>query len=271
MLISSSHESNSDPSPADPIDGGPIAWQMGAVKAITTGQLTTLRYGTESAELLVTNGRLAAGAHYAEASAHARQSLARAGAILRLRARGRFFAHASAVVDTFGSACVFVGESGSGKSTLAFALVRLGWKLLGDDGVVLEPKEDQTIVHGWRSPLLVSADLDRFFPEMSSQRSRVIFGDERKRIPVTAESARRASLAKLIFVEQGSSGSFRPCSQAVALTLLMRQSPWVLLGDTISASHFNALRRVVSTTPAFLFRHGPAELERIGELFESAA
>lgn len=255
----------------NPRDAVAATWRFGDVEAVTRGEVTTLRHGVENAELLVTNGRLSAGARYSSASPEARQSLARAGAILRLRMHGRFHVHASAVVDQKGMACVFVGESGSGKSTLAFALARLGWRLLGDDGVVLEPTKGGTIVHGWRAPLLVSADLDRFFPEVSDHRSRVLAGDQRMRIPLAVEPARRATLGKLIFVEQSSIGSFRPCGQAVALTLLMRQSPWVLLGDAASASHFNALRHVVRATPAFLFCHGPAELGRIGELFEPAA
>lgn len=246
-------------------------WRLGDVEGATSGERTRLRHVVENAELVVENGRLAAGKGYAEASLEARHSLARTGAILRLRHRGRFYVHASAVVDVAGRACVFVGESGSGKSTLAFALVRRGWRLLGDDGVILEPVRNTTIVHGWRAPLLVSADLESHFPEMRSQASNAIRGDLRRRVPFCAESLGHATLGKLVFVMQSPVGFLRPCSQTVALPLLMRQSPWVLLGDATSALHFNALHRVVSTNQTFEFGHGPAELQRMTELFESAA
>jgi hypothetical protein len=74
----------------------------------------------EPAELLLRNGRLVRGPGYETASRTARRSLARVGAILRLRARGRYLVHAAAVVDPAGGAWLLAGDSGSGKSTLAW-------------------------------------------------------------------------------------------------------------------------------------------------------
>ena len=53
--------------------------------------------------------------------------------------------HASAVVDTRGTATLFVGPSGAGKTTTARALVRAneGWRLLAEDKVVLRPEPVQ--------------------------------------------------------------------------------------------------------------------------------
>lgn len=246
-------------------------WRANGVEGATSRAETTLRHLEENAELHVSGGRLTRGRGYERASPDARQSLARVGAILRLRQHNRFFVHASGVVNEEGSALIFVGESGSGKSTLAFALARRGWKLLGDDGVVLEPLGDGVLVHSWRSPLLVSASLSSFFPEMLGQESNAIEGDDRHRVPMLPRLACHARLGSIVFVSQGSPGSLSRCGEAIALTSLIRQSPWVLLGDAESASHFNALRSIASLIPSLVFVHGPAELRRIGEYFESAA
>lgn len=228
---------------------------------------TLLRDLSQGAELFVESGRLAPGVGYDGARKSTRQSLARTGAILRLRQHNRYYVHASGVVSPNNRAVLFVGESGSGKSTLAFALARLGWSLLGDDGVVLEPLPDRTIAHGWRSPLLVSASLREFFPELIHRDGDVLSGDSRRRVPVHMDVSAHAHLAVLVFVQQGRPGSLRACGQSEALMRLIRQSPWVLLGDRFSSGHFAALRRIIATTRLLSFRHGPDELMRVEELF----
>jgi hypothetical protein len=208
---------------------------------------------------------------YDAASRGARRSLARVGAILRLRQHNRYYVHASGVVNGKGSAFIFVGESGSGKSTLAFALARQGWSMLGDDGVVLEPLEDTTLVHGWRSQSLISASLSSAFPELRDRRSEAMAGDERERIPLDVPHVNHARLGAMIFIRQGSKGSLRRCGQSDALTALIRQSPWVLLGDASSGVHFEALGRIAGSVPSFEFVHGHTELLNIGDFFDPAA
>jgi hypothetical protein len=252
-----------------PSESNEIRWRVDGVEGVSMGDdLTLLRDLEHGVELSVASGRLRRGIGYQSARQDTRQSLARTGAILRLRQRNRFYVHASGVADPSGRAFVFVGESGSGKSTIAFALARRGWTLLGDDGVVLEPLEDCTIVHGWRAPLLVSASLHRFFPELHGSAGRAMAGDARGRVPCEAEATTRAPLAALVFVKQGPVGSLGACSDYEALMLLVRQSPWVLLGDRHTPQHFSALQRIVSGTRVLSFCHGPDELMRIGDLFE---
>lgn len=246
-------------------------WRANGVEGVTSDSVSTLRHLGESAELHVNGGRLTRGAGYATASRGARQSLARVGAILRLRQHNRYYVHASGVVNRKGSAFIFVGESGSGKSTLAFALARAGWSMLGDDGVVLEPLDDTTLVHGWRSHSMISASLSTAFPELRGRESEAMAGDERERIPLDIPHVGHARLGALVFIRQGANGSLRRCGQSDALTALIRQSPWVLLGDASSREHFEALGRIAGSVPSFQFVHGHNELLRIGDFFDPAA
>jgi hypothetical protein len=246
-------------------------WHANGVEGSTSHRGTTLRHLQENAELHVNDGRLTRGSGYFSASRDARQALARMGAVLRLRRHNRFYVHASGVVNDRGMALIFVGASGTGKSTLAFALARRGWKMLGDDGVVLEPLPDSVVAHGWSSPSMVSTSLAPFFPEISGSAAAARSGDGRKRVPMSVARASHATLATIVFVSLGAIGSLRPCGQAHALTLLIGQSPWVLLGDPESASHFRALETIAGRTPAYELVHGPAELSRIGDLFDFIA
>jgi hypothetical protein len=246
-------------------------WRSNGVEGVTSESVSTLRHLGENAELHVTGGRLSRGPGYASASKNARQSLARVGAILRLRQHNRYYVHASGVVNRKGSAFIFVGESGSGKSTLAFALARQGWSMLGDDGVVLEPLDDTILVHGWRSHSLISAALSSTFPELCGRESEAMAGDERGRIPLAIPHIGHATLGAIVFIRQGVNGSLQRCGQSDALTSLIRQSPWVLLGDASSAVHFEALGRIAGSVPSFEFVHGHDELLRIGDFFDPAA
>jgi hypothetical protein len=246
-------------------------WRANGVEGVESVVGTTLRHMEENAELHVEGGRLSRGVGYAAAPRHVRHALARMGAVLRLRRHNRFYVHASGVVNPDGKAMIFVGESGSGKSTLAYALTRQGWTLLGDDGIVLEPLADSVLVHGWRAPSMVSTTLAPYFPEMMGREDEAIAGDERNRVPVRLATKGRATLGGMTFVSQGGSGSFRRCGQAHAMTVLIRQSPWVLLGDSESDAHFRALQCIVGIVPTYELVHGPAELIRIAEIFGFAA
>ena len=242
-------------------------WRANGVEGVSSSSGATLRHLEENAELHVYGGRLSRGTGYAEAPRHARHALARMGAVLRLRMHNRFYVHASGVVNRHGNAMIFIGESGSGKSTLAYALAREGWTLLGDDGIVLEPLAGSVLVHGWRAPSMVSTTLAPYFPEMSSRAHEAIAGDERNRVPVRLPTTAHARLAGITFISQGVAGSLRPCGQAHALTMLIHQSPWVLLGDPESRVHFRALQSIAGTVQAHELVHGPAELLRVGEIF----
>lgn len=61
--------------------------------------------------------------------------------------RGRFVLHGAAIRrgDT---TLLVIGESGTGKSTLTFVASRAGWRVLADDMVVVDPRDEPVTVRG---------------------------------------------------------------------------------------------------------------------------
>lgn len=216
---------------------------------------TVLSHLPTGAELAVAGGRLRRGSGYARADAAARRELARVGAIVRLRERGAYFLHAAGVVDPDGRAWILTGASGCGKSTLAFALARRGWRVLGDDGVVVRWQGDAPVAHGWREPLRMSASLLPRCPELAPRASLADPEDERRRFPVDAPFARSAPVAACIFPERSAVDRATPAAQTESLARLIAQSPWVLLDDAHAAPHFRALHRLAGAVPAFRLEH----------------
>ena len=246
-----------------------IAWQWGDVDASAHGERTCLSHRHADAQLWVTGGRLSRGDGYLNASVPVRRELARVGAIVRLRQRGRYLVHAAGVVDPAGRAWLLSGDSGSGKSTLAYALARIGWSVLGDDGVLIEPRGAGLLAHPWRDPLRVSKQLALSFPEVSDESLRPAPGDPRSRVSIEMRAARSAPVAALVLVERGMAFAMTPTGRARALAALVRQSPWVILGDQYSRPHLDVLRHAAAQ-PVFHLRHTPAELHSLADILLGA-
>ena len=247
----------------------PIDWQWGAIDARATDAGLCLTHRGDGASLWVREGRLVRGTGYQGAGRAARRELARVGAVVRLRERGRYLIHASGVVDPRGRAWLLSGDSGSGKSTLAYALARAGWRVLGDDGVVVGIEANEVRAYPWRAPLMVSVALAPAFPEIGRQARAADPADPRRRTPLVAPRGERSQVAALLFVHRTDSLSVRPLGTVDALAALVRQSPWVILRDSHAASHLAALRRIASL-PAFRLGHTPAELHGIAAVLAGA-
>ena len=245
-----------------------VAWLCNDVDAITTPDGTDLSHRHAHAQLFVRNGRLVPGQGYAAASRQTRRDLARVGAIVILRAQGRYLVHASGVVDPNGRAWVLSGNSGAGKSTLAYALSRVGWTVLGDDGVLIELRGDEVIAYPWKDPLQVSRRLASEFPELHDHADRTRSGDWRERIPMKAAPARTARVAALVMLERAEERTVARLGALEALAALVRQSPLVMIDDGHSRPHLDALRRTVAL-PCFRLRHTPAELHGVAPLLHS--
>ena len=246
-------------------------WRIGPIDIVATDSDALLHDAPSGARLRVTGTRLFRDAHYATAPRDARIRLARAGAIIALRTRGLYQLHASAAVDPNGIAWMFAGPSGVGKSTLAYALARQGWHILGDDGVVLEPRPTGPILHAWREPLQVSRWLSSEFPEMQGRHGEAVAGDPRERIPIAPPNiARHAPLGAIIFPRRATIDRLTPMSQTMALAELIVQSTQVLLADRETPRHFARLRDVVAEVPCFRLEHTEKQLHEIAHTLGAA-
>jgi hypothetical protein len=245
-------------------------WQFNAVVGRSRGTDAHLTHDA-GAELWVRGGRLTRGPGYQTIPAASRRELARAGAILRLRRGGRYHLHASGVVDPAGRAWVLSGVSGSGKSTLAYALARVGWRVLGDDGVILECTANGVMAHAWREALWVSTDLRAEFPELSEFDPRLVLADPRRRLARAMPVARRAPLVGIVFLAQGTADHLARISAVEALVDLIRQSAWVLIPDDDARRHLDALRAIATQVAAFRLTHSPRQLHVIAETLLAAA
>lgn len=243
------------------------AWRWGEVDASPLGPDVCLTHRKAEATMWVRAGRLVRGDGYAGADRSIRRDLARTGAIVRLRQRGRYLVHASGAVDPGGRGWLLSGDSGCGKSTLAYALMRSGWTILGDDGVLIDISGTGITAHGWRAPLEISRELAFLFPELCAHQPRP--GDARRRVPIDVPLARTAPVAALVFVHRAEKHTIAPLTPVAALAALVRQSPWVILGDTYARSHLDALRRTAAL-PSFRLDHTPAELHTIARVLTQA-
>jgi hypothetical protein len=238
-------------------------WEWEDVRVSTERDGLRLTHVIEPAELLFRRGRLVRGEGYATASRTTRRSLARVGAILRLRARGRYLVHAAAVVDPDGGAWLLAGDSGSGKSTLAWVLVRHGWSLLGDDGALIEETDEGVIAHAWRDPLRVSLTLAGRFPELQELAPQVAARDPRERVPVEREIVRQAPVRALLLLERSHRDRLLRVGPAVALAALVRQSPWVLIDDGDAPQHLTVLAALAEAAPTYHLAHTAAQLDEL--------
>jgi hypothetical protein len=242
-----------------------ITWQWGAVDASEQGDRTCLAHRYADAQLWVQGGRLVRGAGYDSASADVRRELARVGAIVRLRARGRYLVHAAGVVDPLGRAWLLAGDSGSGKSTLAYALARRGWTVLGDDGVLIERDGAGVRAHPWREPLRVSEQLHGAFPELGAGVRTAMLDDPRRRVLMPMNTAHSAAVIAMVLVERAATFTMTSAGPVSALAALVRQSPWVILGDAYARQHLELLRHAAAQ-PVFRLRHTPAELHSLPDV-----
>ena len=245
-----------------------LAWHWGEVEASENEQGLRLAHRL-GATLWVRQGRLVRGDGYADASRATRRDLARVGAIVRLRERGRYYVHAAGAVNPEGRAVLLAGDSGSGKSTLAYALARAGWTILGDDGVLIELAVDGVRAHPWRDALQVSSTLAPAFPELRAHAARAQRGDPRQRVPMAVPAAHGAFVAALVFVERAERHATARLTTLGALGALVRQSPWVIIDDAHTRAHLAALTRTASL-PCFHLRHTEAELFTIGDVLTEA-
>jgi HprK-related kinase A len=172
---------------------------------------------------------------------------------MALAQRHYLLLHASAV-ERDGKAVLMTGISGAGKSTLAALLMARGWRLMGDEFVLIDPATG--LAHAF--PRLISLKNEaiavaqaaypqgRFGPLLAGTPK----GDIRHLVPdvrAIAEMAVPAQPSLLLFPRFGFAAAERPVPPSEAFVRLTQASTnYVHLAER----GFDALSRLVQTVPA---------------------
>jgi hypothetical protein len=165
---------------------------------------------------------------------------------------GAALVHAAAAVARDGRAWLLVGDTHAGKTTTCVSLVaRGGWRWLADDQVVLRRDADASVVvEGWPR----AAHLDEGWSDgaVTGRRASVDLRDR-----WGERWLARAPLGGIILpaVRAGDPTSARSADGALALTALVRQSPW-LMADRGAAPAVLALLRDAASRPALALSVG---------------
>ena len=166
----------------------------------------------------------------------------------------RFLLLHAATVEKNGRALILTGESGAGKSTLAALLGEKGWRLMGDEFALLDPKTGMlhpfpraiSLKNGAIAVMEGIAPQGRFGPVMEDTPK----GRIRHLIPRADALARMREPARpalLLFPRFGKARAMRPVGKAeIFMRLTQASTNYVALGET----GFTALSRFVAETPA---------------------
>lgn len=157
----------------------------------------------------------------------------------------RTLIHAAAAVDPEGGCWLLVGDTHAGKTTTTINLVRGGWSFLSDDHVVARLGSEGPEIEGWPRPFHVDEGWHE--GQIAGRRGSVEpreFGTDRWLCT--------APLAGLLFpqVRRDEPTQFRRMESAAALSLIIRQTPWLMV-DPAAARNLLALLTKMSTLPAY--------------------
>ncbi len=201
------------------------------------------------------------------------QSLVQGALVELLRAQHWYAVHAAAA-GRGGRAVLITGGGGVGKTTLALALVRAGYKCLGDDQILVARRNGQPVLHCLSSRISFRADMCTLLPELRSappahgQQSvgkRAAFVEDifRKSVAATAEPA--LILAPRLSGAQES--SVEELSRTEALRILVDSSPG-RLEPAAGAVFFELVADVVDASRCYRLGFG-RDLDRAVRLIDS--
>jgi hypothetical protein len=182
-------------------------------------------------------------------------------AALLLCGMRRALVHAGAVVAPDDGAWLLVGDARSGKSSTAATLIGAGWDFLSDDQVVADwaDPDGPPRLEGWLRPFHLDAGWEAGRP-----------GGARRGVdPATLGPGRpraQARAAGLLFpvIAPGPPTGLERITGGEALSLLLRQTPWLFAVPRDAASDMLHRLRQVCRLPAYrlhlgidTFGHGP--------------
>ncbi|MEZ4502547.1 MAG: hypothetical protein R3C39_07970 [Dehalococcoidia bacterium] len=173
----------------------------------------------------------------------------------------------AAAIERDGIALLVMGASGRGKSTTTFAAHRSGWRILGDDHVVLRRSEDgaETPVEicGIPKPVAVPGELADGIPAGARRMTRD--ARERWQLPATVLGAGWHPLAGTLWLDHAKSalGYTEPANALELLRELVASHP--AAGSHEALTRLMPLASTVARGPAWRLRLGADPATRVAD------
>lgn len=239
------------------LNGHPVLLRLGPVSARTVDADTIVFHGTgASGRILLADlsATISVSTEEDADPAAAVYSMLTLSAALLLGRLGAALVHAGGIVDPTGGAWLFAGDTHAGKTTTCVSLADAGWRFLADDQVVLREVEGAIVSEGWPRLAHLDAGYDR--REITDQRIAADVGERWSRHAANG-TVRTAAVHAVVLpaVEAERRTSVRRVSPADALSVIVRQSPW-LLADRVVAPRVLALLQATSLRPAYALTLG---------------
>jgi hypothetical protein len=190
----------------------------------------------------------------------------------RILAHGGHLVLHGAAVEIGGALAVFVGDTGAGKSTLSASLHRAGYRLLGDDAVVVTCEDGRFFGEPVYPSLRLYPDaVAALLGEATSVAPMAYYSDKQRVTLATApgEPAQRVPLSTVFFLA-GDLGAECPAAQKVppadACIGLVNQSFLLDPADArIAATGLRDISALVGKVGAFSVRY-PHDYSRLDEV-----
>ena len=165
--------------------------------------------------------------------------------------------HAGSLIPPGENRCVLLcAPSGAGKTTLTAALLRRGWRTLGDDKILLRPEGNSVIARALARRFHLHPNSSRWFPEAGDIRAWPTYSrwTDKRVVRIEGlwpdrlvEHAVPAAVVQLERNENGPALTVEPLDQVSTLNTLLRQ-----VAIPSDASHAKPLVSCVAATAALM-------------------
>ncbi len=184
----------------------------------------------------------------------------------------QWYAMHAAALTRDGHGCLLAGDSGSGKSTLALVMMRLGWKLVSDDSVILRASGPRISAWTLRSGARLLFSSARLFPQLlpywhTSPRdgSKRWFDLE----AITPGSTQPGCIPKLLFfplIAPEPESRLEALQDVESLFRVIGQNHLLTLEASSARQHLEVLRRLVQQSSSYVIHAGQDILDRPSSL-----
>jgi hypothetical protein len=173
-----------------------------------------------------------------------------------IKSRSLFTLHAAGIIINE-HLVLFPASSGAGKTTLSFILLKEGYKLLGDDTLLLHANNGAVSALGLPESISFRKTVFEIFPELESSKN-LIFGKRQTRIQLDASREYpgcfiEKAVPRLIVFPQLTDkpeSRFEPIDKADALQLLFGSSIF-FIDRSSSGDHLQLLTSLLAQTACF--------------------